>query len=530
MKTTITNSSISPEEYQKLTDQLGEENKKQRLEIEYLKEQVKLLLAQLYQKKSEKRDPLDFPGQLNFLEELEEEPVVEEPKEAVTIPTHTRKKSGRKPLPEDLPRVEVVHDIPEDQKQCNCGTTLSRIGEEISEQLNYIPAKFEVIRHIRPKYACKSCEGIETEGSTVKIAPPPKQILPKSIASPGLLAQVVTAKFADSLPFYRQEKQFARLGYEISRTNMANWVIQVGVILEKLLGLLRREILSGPLINMDETTLQVLKGKDRAPTTKSYMWVMRGGALESPGVYFEYRPTRAASAAQDLLNSYHGVVQTDGYAGYNFIEHDPKTEHAGCWAHSRRKFIEVLKAKGKYDKKKAKSGHAEQALNFISQLYTVEHHAKEEKLSDQQKANLRQEKAKPILEEFHTWLKKTENQTPPKGLLGKAIAYALNHWKQLTLYLDHGFVPMDNNLAENAIRPFVVGRKNWLFCDTVAGAVASSRLYSLIETAKANNLNPYEYLKILFEKLPHVEDDHQLKNLLPQYFKDTTSDSDDKMR
>ena len=524
---TTTDSSI---DLQKLIQQLSEENRIKNLEIEYLKEHIKLLAAQLYRKKSEKFDYASFPGQLNFLEDLPEESVLEEPNKTIEVPAHTRKKSGRKPLPENLEREEVVHDIPEEDKECACGTSMEVIGQEISEQLDYTPPELKVTRHIRPKYACKNCEGIETEGSTIKIAPPPQQIIPKSIASAGLLAQIVTAKFVDSMPFYRQEKQFGRLGYEISRTNMANWVIQLGTILEKLLGLLKQELLSGPLINMDETTIQVLKESGRDPTTKSYMWVLRGGAPDHPGVFFEYNPRRSARVAQGLLESYHGIVQTDGYAGYNFIEQDPHMKQAGCWAHARRKFVAVLKAAGKYDKKKAKMGHATQAVDTIGQLYDIERYAETKKLSDQQVIELRQNKSKPILDEFHQRRKDLENKTPPKGLLGKAIAYCLERWKQLTLYCDYGFVTIDNNPAENAIRPFVVGRKNGLFCDTVPGAVASARLYSLVETAKANKLNVYKYFKRLFEKLPCVETDQHLKELLPQYIKHSSPEIIDKER
>lgn len=510
METTKTTPTMQPTEYEEVIRKLSAEN-------QYLKERIDLLLAQLYGKKSERKPILEDPDQMSYLEELVEEPIVEPVEEKVAVPAHTRKKAGRKPLPEELPRVEVIHDIPEDQKQCNCGSTLCRIGEEVSEQLNYIPAKLEVIRHIRPKYACKACEGLDTDGNTVKIAPAPRQIIEKSIATPGLLAHIITAKFVDAMPFYRQEKQFARLGYELSRTNMTNWTLQLGQSIEKLLGLLKQDLLSGPLIHMDETTLQVLKEKDRLPTTKSYMWVMRGGTPEKPGIYFHYSPTRSAATARTLLASYRGVVQTDGYTGYDYLDTSDQIHHAGCWAHSRRKFMEVLKAKGKYQKKKAKSGHAEQAIDFIGQLYGIEREADEEEVSIEQRVRLRKEKAKPLLDQFHKWLNAVGAKTPPKGLLGNAIGYTLKRWDQLTLYLEYGFVPLDNNLAENAIRPFVVGRKNWLFCDTVAGARASAGLYSLIETARANGLNPYDYLKLLFEKLPFAETIGQLRQLLPQY-------------
>lgn len=517
----LTDNSVNLEQLKALIGQLDAQNQKQNLEIDFLKEQIRLLTAQLYRKKSEKRTLENIPGQLNFFE-TPEEPAIEKAVIDITVPAHARKKSGRKPLPDALPRKEIIHDIPEAQKLCECGSILNRIGEEISEQLNYIPATLEVIRHIRPKYACKSCEGLETEGATVKIAPAPKQIIPKSIASAALLAHIMTAKFVDAMPFYRQEKQFARLGYEISRTNMTNWAIQLGNTLEQLLDLLKQSVLSGPLIQMDETTLQVLKEKGRSPTTKSYMWVLRGGAPKNPIIFFEYRATRSGSVAQELLGNYQGVIQTDGYAGYNFIDLASDKEHAGCWAHARRKFSDVLKTKDKYQKKKAKVGQADLAMDFITQLYQIEKEIREKQLPDKEIIKIRQEKAKPILAAFHDWLKSIENQTPPKGLLGKAINYTLSRWEQLTLYLNHAFIPMDNNLAENAIRPFVIGRKNWLFCDTVPGAIASARLYSLIETAKANHLNPGEYLKTLFEQLPYAENEDQLKQLLPQYCKDIT--------
>jgi transposase len=507
---TDTNNSIQPIDQQEIIRQLTEEN-------QFLKERINLLLAQLYGKKSEKQSVLPVPDQMCFFEDSDEAPAAETVVEKIDVPAHTRKKAGRKPLPEELPRVDVVHDIEEDQKQCACGSELTRIGEEVSEQLNYIPARLEVLRHIRPKYACKTCEGVETEGATVKIAPLPKQIIEKSIASPGLLAHIITAKFVDALPFYRQEKQFARLGYEISRSNMAGWTIRLGERIETLLGLLRQDILSGPLIQMDETTLQVLKEKGRLPTTKSYLWIMRGGVPGKPVIYFHYSPNRGSGVAHDLLKTYQGVVQTDGYTGYNFLDNIPEIEHAGCWAHARRKFMEVLKAKGKYHKKKAKSGVAEQAVDFIGQLYAIEHEADNKELTPELRVDLRMEKARPVLDAFHKWLTATGLKAPPKGLLGKAIGYTLSRWDQLTRYINHRFVTPDNNLDVNAIRRFVVGRKNWLFCDTVAGAKASAGLYSLIETARANDLNPYDYLKLLFEQLPFAETDGQLKHLLPQY-------------
>lgn len=431
-------------EQQQTIQKLSEENKKQSLEIDYLKERLDLLLAQLYGKKSEKstKHP-DIPGQLSYLEELEEKPSDEIPEpKPVTVKPHNRKKRGRKPLPDDLPRVDIIHDISDEQKQCNCGSPLDWIGEEVSEQLDFIPAQLRVLRHIRPKYACRSCEGVETEGKTVKIAPPPVKLLPKSIASPGLLAQIVTAKFVDALPFYRQEKQFNRLGYNLSRSNMVNWTIQLGKLLEKLTGFLLQEVLSGPLIHMDETTLQVLKEKGKAASTKSYMWVMRTGASEKPAVYFQYDSTRARAVARKLLSSYKGIVQTDGYSSYDFIDSSPDMEHAGCWAHSRRKFNEVIKALNKNRKKKAKNGHAEKALQFIGQLYHIEREANELEKKDQERTAHRQKYAKPVLDEFLQWLEELEPQTPPQGLLGKAVSYTLKQWPKLKLFVENGYIPL----------------------------------------------------------------------------------------
>ena len=265
----------------------------------------------------------------------------DEIEEKVHVPAHSRKKRGRKPLPEDLPRVEVLHDIDDDDKMCACGCQLTRIGEEVSEQLDIIPAKMQVIRHIRPKYACKKCEGVEDEGPTVKIAPVPPRIILRSIATPGLLAHILTAKFIDHTPFYRQEKQFQRLGVEISRTSMCSWAMQTATVCQPLLNLLTDEVLSGSVIQADETTLQVLQEPDRKPTTKSYMWIFRRGDPENPVLIHQYHPTRSGDVAKAFLCDLEGFVQTDGYSGYEFPDHEEKIWHLGCWAHARRKFMDV---------------------------------------------------------------------------------------------------------------------------------------------------------------------------------------------
>ena len=465
--------------------------------------------AQLYGRKTEKipLEHRDTTLPLFDMPEPEELPV-----EEVEVPAHKRKKRGRKPLPKDLPRETVIHDIPEEEKVCACGATLERIGEEVSEKLDIIPAKIRVIRHIRPKYACKECEGSKDERPSVRIAPVEPELLPKSIATPGLIAHILTGKFVDHMPFYRQEKQFHRLGIDLSRRNMSRWAIKVAAACQPLLNLCREEVLSGYCINIDETALQVLNEPGRAAKTKSYMWVFRRGDPYRPVFIYEYHPTRSGDVASSFLQGYKGYVQTDGYIGYDFLDHLKDIVHTGCWAHARRYFVDVTKAQGRNRKK---TGSADVALEYIRKLYRLESRARDKNLEPDEIYALRQTKSKPILSQFNKWLLKRSGQTPPRGLLGKAISYCLNQWDRLEGYLKDGRLTMDNNAAENAIRPFVVGRKNWLFSGTPEGAEASALFYSLIETAKANGLEPYSYLRYIFEKLPLAENLEDYEALLP---------------
>jgi transposase len=483
-------------------------------ETDFLLEQIRHLRGQLFGRKSEKGTGSEQVQQLPLFDMPEPNPDGESApaEQEVVVAAHTRGKRGRKPLPQDLPRVEVVHDLPEDEKICGCGNGLSRIGEEVSEQLDIIPAKIQVIRHVRPKYACKQCEGVEDEGPTVRIAPPSPQIIPKSIVTPSLLAHVLTGKFVDAVPFYRQERQFERLGIDVSRASMCNWAMKAATACLPLVNLLQDEILSGHLINIDETTVQVLVEPGRPPTSKSYMWIFRRGDPEKPVLLYQYHPTRSGDVAATFLRDFKGYVQTDGYSGYDFLDSEQDIEHIGCWAHARRKFKDVVKAQGK---RRKNIGSADVALGFIGKLYRIDKEARKNELTPEALHRERQEKSKPILDEFHRWLLKRSTQTPPKGLLGKAISYALRQWDRLVGYLQDGRLPIDNNAAENSIRPFVVGRKNWLFAGTAEGAAASAALYSLVETAKANGLEPFSYFRYIFDKLPTVNTLADLEALLP---------------
>ena len=485
-------------------------------EIEQLKQQINLLQHRLFGRKSEKLSGNVGSGQLLLFNEAEQEKSEEPPADRIEVPAHSKRRGKRRPLPADIARVEVIHDIGEEEKQCACGAVKSQIGQVESEQLDIVPPQYNVIKNIRLKYACKQCEGTEADEPAVSIAPMPEQLLPKSIATPGLIAYIITSKYADALPLYRQEKIFERLGVELKRQTMASWVIKVAQKCMLMVELMCREIRSGPLVQIDETGVQVLEEPGREATTKSYMWVFRGGDPAKPALMYQYHPTRSGDVAKEFLGDYTGYVQTDGYVGYKFIDDLPGVKHLGCWAHVRRKFFEVVKARGK-GKKAKKKGRAEEALEYITSLYAIEHSAKDRNLDPDQVYALRQKKAGPLLEKFREWLDETALITPPGGLLGTAISYTLNQWERLTVYLKDGRLLPDNNQIENAIRPFVVGRKNWMFSATTDGAHASAALYSLIETAKANGLEPYWYLRFLFDRLSSARTTEDYKALLPQY-------------
>jgi transposase len=482
-------------------------------EISVLKEENQLLKQKLFGRRTEKLTEAER-RQLYLFNEAEAvtAQAPHEPPAEIAVPAHTRtKKRGRKPLPAHLPRVEVVHDVAEEDKHCGCGAIKSRIGEETSERLDIVPAQIQVIRDIRPKYACRVCEGVEDAGPTVVIAPPARHLIAKGIATAGLLAYVFTAKFADAIPFYRLAKQLERLGVEISRTTMCGWALQVAERCRPLVELLAQEVRAGPLVRCDETTVQVLDEPGRAAQTKSYMWVFYGGAPGQPAIEYQYHPTRAGRVAAAYLQRYEGYVQTDGFVGYDFLDTQVGVVHMGCWAHVRRKFHEVTRAASG----SRKSGSADVALGFIGKLYAIETQGKARGLTPEQLRNERQEKALPILDPFKQWLDQKAQQVPPTSLLGKAVSYTRSQWKRLTVYVDDGRLTPDNNLAENAIRPFVVGRKNWLFSGTPEGASASATIYSLIETAKANGREPYRYLRYLFERLPQASTADEHRALLP---------------
>lgn len=448
---------------------------------------------------SEKVSP-DQLGLFNEAEATEQEAVTTA--EAVTVAAHTRQKKPRVSIPDDLPRETVIHDLPEDQKTCpHDGTALQVIGSDDHEQLDIVPARIQVIRHRRLKYACPCCE------QHIVTAAKPRQPIEKSIASPGLLAFVATQKYCDALPLYRQSDSFKRIGIQLDRTNLANWMVACGALIQPLINLLHGHLLDRPLVHMDETTLQVLKEPGKTPQSNSYLWLM-ASFTEQPILLFRYDPSRSQRVPKELLDSSVNALMVDGYEWYQSACDDYQIQRLGCWAHARRKFVDAQKLQPK-----GKTGRADQALVFIQKLYLIEKQIKD--APPDQRYRIRQQQAKPIIDKIRQWLQKSLLQVPPKMALGKALQYLHNQWDRLIGYLDDGAYPIDNNAAENAIRPFTVGRKNWLFANSQAGAKASANLYSLIQTAKANGLNPYAYLKQVFKELPNATSVEDIEQLLP---------------
>jgi transposase len=465
-----------------------------------LEELIKQFQRKQFSSSSEKI-PADQLALFNEAEDIVHEEQYDT-EETISVKGHTRKQKPRIAIPEGLPREEIIHDLPESEKICpNDGAVLKKIGSDDHEQLDIIPARIKVIRHIRLKYACPCCE------QHIVTAKKPKQPIEKSIASPGLLAFVATQKYADALPLYRQSEMFKRINIELDRSNLANWMMKCGDLVQPLINLLQEQLLDRPFIHMDETSLQVLNEPGKTAQAKSYMWAM-GNFDTQPVVLFYYAMTRSQSVPLEYLNKDVNAIATDGYEGYQAACDQYNILRIGCWAHARRKFVDAQKLQGK-----GKTGKADQALALIQKLYVIEKQIKD-KPSDEKQA-VRQRDAKPVIEKLQKWMEKSLPHVPPQTAIGKALYYLHNQWDRLIVYLENGHYPIDNNPIENAIRPFAIGRKNWLFSTSQAGAKASANLYGLIETAKANGLNPYDYLKKVFTELPKAKNVEQVENLLP---------------
>ena len=426
-----------------------------------------------------------------------------EPSAQTLADTNKKKARGkRKPLPIELPRIDVVLDVPEAERTCACGTPMVEIGQDVSEQLDIVPMQVRVLRHIRKRYGCP-------KGDQAPIsAPVPAQVLPKSNASNDLLAMLLVTKYVDGLPLARFEYVLARAGVTVPRQTLARWVIGTAQALQPIANLMRDVLLGHDVIHMDETPVQVLKEPGRAPSSKSQMWVQRGGPPGKPVILFEYDPSRAQAVPLRLLEGWKGHLMADGLESYGAIAFCEGVTRLGCWAHARRRFVDASKVLPA-----GKRGRAHEALALIGKLYAIERDARE--LNDAARLAQRQSRSRAVLDELRRWLDQVLPTVPPTSVLGGALGYLHRQWPRLIPYLARGDLPIDNNPAENAIRPFVVGRKAWLFSDTQAGARASALIYSLVETAKANGMEPYLWLRNALRALPTATTVEHFEALLP---------------
>jgi transposase len=484
------------------------ESRDQRIRL--LEEALRVLKANTY---GPSRERLSVAaGQVELFNEIEAtleliEAVGVEP-ELKATPLRDEKPSAGKPgrakLASHLPRVEIRHELTEAERQCGCGGVLAEIGADVSEQLDYVPAKVQVLRHVRVKYACPGCE------QCVKTAALPEHILPKTNASPGLLAQLVTSKYVDSLPLYRQEAMFERYGVRLPRATQAAWMIALTVVLQPLLNLMDERLRSSGYVRIDETRVRVLNS-DKAPSALHWMWVRVAGPKHQRIILFDYDPSRGGEVADALIEGCSGYLQSDGYQAYEGASARASLVHVGCFAHSRRRFFEALKALPNAQRKQASAAH--EAVRRIDALYLIERQIKD--LSDEERTRIRTQEAAPQLESLREWATQMQHETMPSGKLGEALGYLITQWPKLARYVEDPRLAIDTNLAENAIRPFALGRRNWLFADTVKGAKASAALYSIVSTARANGLEPYAYLRRLFAELPQAKTVEDFEAMLP---------------
>lgn len=484
-------------------------------ERDNLKDEISLLRKKLFGSSSEKR-VIDFPGQLNLFNEaeLEQDPSIAETEElAAILPEETPKKRKTRATDAErfkgIPVIKKYIDIPEEDKTCPvCSTPLVKIGEEfVRRELVFIPAKLKVVEIYSFNYSCPECS--KRDIPVIKKGKDGKPHMLYGMASAGTVAWVMYQKFCNSLPYCRQEKDWKQYGVAITRATMANWVIRNSeAFFRPMYEYFHRKLLERNFLMADETPLQVLHEEGRRAQTKSYMWLFRSGEDGGiPIILYKYSPTRAGDNAVEFLQEFNGYLMCDGYSGYNKVSNAKRT---ACWAHIRRYLTDAIPKGKQLDYTQP----SVQGMMYINQLFHLEDVIKAEHSSFDAIKKARLEKEKPIVEGFLSWLDK---QNPVRGSrMDKAVTYIQNRRDYLMTYLEDGRCSFSNNLSENAIRPFTVGRKNWLFCDTPHGAQASAIVYTMVEMAKANGVNVYHYLTYLLEKLPDDSmSDNELDQLAP---------------
>jgi transposase len=507
---------------------LKPENERLTERVMLLQEEVRWFKEQFFGRSSQKSPSEISSEQKMLFNEAEVLAAIEAADTAhaartTTIAEHERKahSGGREAIPEHLPRKEILHDLPNAQKHCEhegvCWA-MERIGQEISERYHYEPAKVWVERQIRPKWTCTRCH------QGVHIAPCPLQILPKSNASASLLAYLVASKFVDGLPIYRVCQQLKRQEVSLSPGVAGTWVNAVGEAVLPLINLMHEGLLAEPFVQMDETYLQVLRSQ-KAPASDHYMVVRAAGPPGRRIILFNYEPSRTVAALQNLLigpqGPYTGKLLTDGLELYDTVAEALKLVHFGCLQHCRTYYHKAAKVT---ELPSGKSLARVAIDEYIGKVYAVERHIKELREEREKSGTalplatvlkIRQERSAPVMTAFKEWVANLLPGVPPSSALGKALSYTTNQWPKLVRFLDHPEACVDNNYLENQIRPFAQGRRVWLFAQTQHGARASANLYSLAACARVNGLEPYAYLRYLFEELPKATTAEGLESLLP---------------
>lgn len=450
--------------------------------IRKLEHQLERLRRHQFGRRSEKVDAAQLLLAFARSQEAEAAPPPAPPK-----PKRKREGHGRKPLPEALPRQDVEHDVPPEDKRCGkCGAELDRIGEEVTEQLDYVPASFVVRRHVRAKYACKRCE------ETVVLAPLPPQPIEKGLPGAGLLAHVLVSKYADHLPLHRQEGICRRQGVELARSTLCGWVRDCATLLRPVVTAMKAELLRSEVVHTDDTPVTVQDRLHPGGTRTGRLWVYRGDDAH-PYTLFDYTGDRTRAGPAAFLAGYKGYLQADAYGGYDALYAGGEVLEVGCWAHARRKF---------YDAQTSEPEPAAAALAFIHALYDVERDAREQHLGPAARQALRQERAVPLLAQFRHWLDAQALVSLPQSPMGQAIGYALGQWDALCRYTADGILTIDNNAAERALRRVAIGRKNWLFAGSDAGGRRAAVAYSLIATCQRHGVEPFAYLRDVLERVP----------------------------
>ena len=496
-------------------------------EIENLKLHINLLNKYVFGSKREttpKEENIVEGTQCSIFGEVQDEEIkeqVEEKTEEIIVHkkknTKTQASGIKKSELKNIEQETIILKLEDDQLKCpECGADLKKIGTEVVRQeIEYVPSKLKLKTYVREVYKCEECgtEGSEKETATILKTKTPNPILTHSFASSSLATEVIYQKYYMGVPLYRQEKVWDDRGLVLPRNMMANWCIKiVQYYLEPIYELMLKKIKDeSELLHCDETTMQCNKEPGRKATSNSYMWVLASGELEKKkGVIFKYSQSRSAETAQKFLQGYKNILVTDGYAGYNMLEEE--VNHAECWAHTRRYFYDSVPLDNNKKMITTAAGYA--GVEYIDELFKVEREIEE--LTPEEKLEQRKEKSAPILNEFYEWVSLTSQKYITNKKLREALTYAENQKENLIKFLDNGRIPLTNSKAERAIRPFAVHRKNWLFADTVEGAKANAIYYSLIESAKANNLNIYKYIKYLLDELPQIEGE-QTEDAIEKY-------------